>query len=259
MKRVVFIFCLSLFSIGYVSGQIIYAAQGDRLKMSDDKIQFISDYTASFEEGFYELYQDGFRILKSRNHRLAVLEGLDYGIVFDGSMQLIEGAKPFGDNEFVREGYYGVFSYVQASSYLTETLNGEIVSYPPEHLLDRNYLTPWVCSNSNGGVGEKLVVSNINFEFNKLLFVNGFLDPRDLSLYGKNSRVREIKIYFPSGSSQNVVLRDTPNPQIIHLDENVLRIEIEVVRTYPGSIYSDLAIAGIMGGSSSYPSEERFK
>lgn len=83
-----------------------------------------------------------------------------------------------------------------ASSFLSETLGGEVQNYSPELLFDEDLTTSWVEGVSEEGIGENLTILT-NKAIQTVSLNNGF--SRSKSLYEKNNRLKKIDLSFLIG------------------------------------------------------------
>ena len=84
----------------------------------------------------------------------------------------------------------------------------------------------------------------------KLIIVNGYVNPEKPYLYEQNSRVKTIEVVYKNTKTNNSVtqkieLEDTPNPQYIFIPENITadEITINIKDSYKGTKYKDIAIS----------------
>lgn len=116
-------------------------------------------------------------------------------------------------------------------------------SYGARNLLDGENSTAWVEGSSGQGVGDFLVV-----EFDTPQVVRGIRlrngYAKNVDIFVKNSRIRDVEIDFSTGDNLQTTLADTMDEQQVSLNRPVkakwLRITIRSV--YPGAKYTDAAI-----------------
>ncbi len=129
-----------------------------------------------------------------------------------------------------------------ATSHLTE--NG--VEYSPENLKDIRTGRPWVEGVPGDGVGERIYLTYDRYPnegFSHLLLSNGFVSYRNPSLYGKNGRLKRIRVIDrESDFVQEFGIEDTPNYQILELNRPLKNIIIEIREVYPGSRWDDTCV-----------------
>lgn len=145
---------------------------------------------------------------------------------------------------------YGLFypRPAGASSYLTERINNQSVSYGPENLRNRDLTLPWVEGNSGNGIGE--TISFTSLQASHLILLNGFFSPSHLSLYSENNRIKSLMV---RGFDQedNLLyetekdIDDLPNFQFVDLPEISYTVTLEILDVYPGTIYDDTCLAGV--------------
>lgn len=132
---------------------------------------------------------------------------------------------------------------ISASSFLKE----KYLEYKAENLSRVELALPWVEGVKGQGIGEKI-------QFNKnsasgMYLINGYISMERPDLYKKNSRVQEVIIRDVKKTlEKRVQLFDTAKPQYINLEDfrNFEMLEIEIVAVYPGSLYEDTCIAGLV-------------
>ena len=88
---------------------------------------------------------------------------------------------------------YPVFN-VTSSSYLTETLNGKQVSYPPENIRTHDVTKSWVEGVEGFGKGERISFGNCGNGSRKIYIINGFFSPDKPSLFYDNNRMHLMKL-----------------------------------------------------------------
>jgi hypothetical protein len=102
----------------------------------------------------------------------------------------------------------------------------------------------WVEGTPGQGNGEWVTVEFDSERLVKAIVVrNGYQKNDDI--YGKNSRVRRLRLVFSQGETLTFTLQDRTGPQTITLDRpvNARWIEFVIDDVYPGSRYSDTAIS----------------
>lgn len=140
---------------------------------------------------------------------------------------------------------------IKSSSFLTETLNGKKVSYPPENIEVENLTKAWVEGVEGYGKGESISFSNVGGEGSRRLYIiNGFFSPEKPSLFYDNNRVKTLKIncYDKNKklvSTQYRELKDTGEMQLIEFTERYKYFDFIIEDVYPGKKYNDTAITGI--------------
>ena len=131
---------------------------------------------------------------------------------------------------------------ITSSSFLTEPT----IVYEPENLLSLELKKPWVEGVKGQGIGEY-----IEFDTNGasgMYLINGYVSMDRPDLYEKNSRAKLLSVESTDGKIQEeVFLFDTAKPQFIdlsHFEKETVRLVIKEV--YPGILYDDTCIAGIV-------------
>lgn len=143
---------------------------------------------------------------------------------------------------------YPVFN-VTSSSYLTETLNGKQVSYPPENIRTHDVTKSWVEGVEGFGKGERISFGNCGNGSRKIYIINGFFSPDKPSLFYDNNRIKTLKINCYKNdklvSTQFRELKDTGEMQLIEFTERYDSFDFIIEDVYPGKKYNDTAISGI--------------
>ena len=133
---------------------------------------------------------------------------------------------------------------INASSFLIEGKK----AYKPENITKLTLESPWAESVKGNGENEYIEIdswTSLNF-----IFFNGYVSYSKPYLYSYNSRPKTLEIEeLTSGKKITVLLKDTPNPQIVKCDldsriEGKIRITIKDV--YSGKKYSDTCLNCIM-------------
>lgn len=150
--------------------------------------------------------------------------------------------KPIYDYGMEYTIHYRQFLTYTATSHLTE--NG--IEYSPENLKDNRTGRPWVEGVPGDGVGEKIFLTYERYPsegFSHLLLSNGFVSYGNPSLYGKNGRLKRIRVEDrESEFFQEFAIEDTPNYQILELDRPLKTITVEILEVYPGSRWEDTCV-----------------
>ncbi len=138
----------------------------------------------------------------------------------------------------------GMLDFQKVSSYLSEVVNGVEKKYNGISQYYYDILVPWAEGVDGDGIGEWMK-KRIAYQTEKVVLINGYIDPTRIDLYEKNSRVKSIEI--ENGNNKWIYdLEDTQEPQILTLPEKVTgEIKFTIKDIYPGSMYSDTCIAGI--------------
>ncbi len=136
-----------------------------------------------------------------------------------------------------------------ASSYLPmeETSEGEVLSYYPCRASDGDPLTSWVEGASGDGVGEWVRIDlDSEKAYYGLNIFAGYGESEDL--WGKNGRVKKVRVDFSNGGSEEFDLADVYEYQDLVFDAPVSGLQyadIEILEVYEGSEYDDTALAEI--------------
>jgi hypothetical protein len=135
-----------------------------------------------------------------------------------------------------------------ASSYLTETIDSNTVSYLPENLGTYKCLEkPWVNTGNRYGIGEKITIT-FKQPVYRLCFSNGYVSGKKPHLYDYNSRVKKMKVTNLDNAKSNIhELKDNPDIQWINLPDVTSHVEITILEVFAGSRYKDTCINFIVG------------
>ncbi|MBO4507843.1 MAG: hypothetical protein J5747_04330 [Spirochaetaceae bacterium] len=142
----------------------------------------------------------------------------------------------------------------------TSSLTENGYTYSASNLSSKQLGTPWVEGVIGSGIGEKITIKKSKeslppwvktFGGGALVIFNGFISYEKPYLYEYNNRVKELKIYTSNNDyCFNVILEDTPNPQIIFLPCESEDTIIEILSVYKGLRYDDTCIECIASFSS---------
>ena len=147
------------------------------------------------------------------------------------TMSVIEVTVPLAQDSFT------------ASSYLTE--QGR--QYLPENLSNLNLESPWVNGNGGNGIGQQIIVNNINAS--ALYFLSGYVSYKKPALYSQNARPKKIRLFFEkSNVTLDVELQDTPFPQLIEFGNHYenQRMVITFLEAYAGTTHEDLCVNSLL-------------
>lgn len=138
---------------------------------------------------------------------------------------------------------------VQSSSFLTEFLRGEKVSYKPENLGLYKLPFSWVEGVEGYGEGEKISFDNWGNGSRKIYIINGFFAPDKPRLFYDNNRVKELLINCYKGneliSTESRILKDTGEMQLLEFSQRYDSFDFIIKSVYYGKKYNDTAITGI--------------
>lgn len=127
-----------------------------------------------------------------------------------------------------------------STSYLTESTT----TYEPEHLQRKDGL-PWASGNGKG-IGDIISIKEFEHENPEtLIIMNGYQDVNHPDYYGKNSRVKTLKITNrQTKKSKTIAVSDTKEEQRFSLKElgKGGEYELEILDVYKGNKYDDLCI-----------------
>lgn len=133
---------------------------------------------------------------------------------------------------------------ITATSYLVE----KDTHYSPNNLNKIGINKVWSEDAEGYGIGEKIFIPPANF--NKLLFVNGYLSFNRPYLFYDNSRVKKIRVKIQNENvsfSKEFDIVDTIQPQILNFEKQVNgEITIEILEVYKGKKYKDTCISDII-------------
>lgn len=102
----------------------------------------------------------------------------------------------------------------------------------------------WVVGKANGGIGEWMEISN-SYGPAFLMINNGFIYPPDPNYFGKNNRIRRIRVdTADNGSySKEFELLDTANPQFVPVKSSRgSSIKLTILDIYKGTDFNDTAL-----------------
>ena len=130
---------------------------------------------------------------------------------------------------------------VYGSSYLNSNDNN---NYKPENAHDLSYKHVWVEGKPGYGIGEYLIYSDFNGDFNEIIITNGYVKSK--SLWENNSRVKKLKMYVNDHPYAMLILADVIGNQRYMFRElegtQVESIKFEIVDVYKGLKYDDVVI-----------------
>jgi|GEM_PF-6863842 len=219
-------------SIVYMNNSITISKNSEKISITKNgKGIKIQNYTLKEENGISFLYDEK-----------KVLQGLfltnsDFALFYESGQKQPE---ILSEENLMKSSSPASIS---ASSFLKE----KNLEYKAENLSRVELALPWVEGVKGQGIGEKI-------QFNKnsacgMYLINGYISMERPDLYKKNSRVQEVIIRDVKKTlEKKVQLFDTAKPQYIDLEDfkNVEMLEIEIVAVYPGSLYEDTCIAGLV-------------
>lgn len=213
------------------------------------------------EEGFYikEKYssiytieqKEGFTYLRTNSKHFLVLyyESI-VCILIDCSNNItycgIAKSSPYirlSKRNVTRDTWVGIEdSPATTSSYLIELSNDLTKKYNGNNKYMWQILLPWCEGVAGYGIGEWIQKSFFQ-KGDKLLLLNGYVDPNHPDYYYKNSRIKDVQVITEYGS-KICTLSDSPQLQVINLDKRInsyVRLRIESV--YKGTKYDDTCLS----------------
>jgi hypothetical protein len=212
---------------------------------SDIEHTFTTEYKL-IEEGKFTLieYNDLKHVVISNQNRV-----LFYNYEYTGNSFVPSGHDyMYLSSPFVTEMW--TLHNMTSSSYLTETINGEEVSYSAQNLENRDIQIPWVEGVDGSGIGSYISIDESAGEgVPNLVFVNGFFHPQKRYLYEYNNRVKKILVesidnIVPSFEME-IELEDTPNFQTFWLPRKTKNFKLTILDVYKGTKYDDTCISGL--------------
>lgn len=120
-------------------------------------------------------------------------------------------------------------------------------TYGVRNLFSADDATAWVHGTHRPGTGQWIVVEFDGLRSVKRVTIrNGYQKSADI--YGKNSRVRQLRLVFSQGESKTVSLEDRSGEQTIVLDRPIKAYWIQFVieDVFPGWKYPDTAISKLL-------------
>lgn len=132
--------------------------------------------------------------------------------------------------------------FVVSSSYLTEIINGKEKKYDGINKYMWQIHTPWCEGGEEYGINEWFQKTFFH-EGDKIVLLNGYVDPNHPDYYYKNGRIKDITITTEKGTD-DVVLKDIPQLQVINLDNYTSGdIRLIIKSVYEGSKYEDTCLS----------------
>ncbi|MEY9466414.1 hypothetical protein ABH973_006827 [Bradyrhizobium ottawaense] len=123
-------------------------------------------------------------------------------------------------------------------------------SYGAANLFDASTGTAWVEGAAGNGVGEWITVEFETLRRVKSIHVqNGYQKSPDI--FAKNNRVRQIRVLFSGGESQNFILDDKLSAQLLTLRPQVSAYWMQFIidDVWAGNKYTDTAITKLLVNS----------
>lgn len=132
--------------------------------------------------------------------------------------------------------------FIKTSSFLTEKLNGNEIHYNGLNNYMWQIHIPW-CEGAKGyGTGE-WIQKQFFHDGDKILLLNGYVDPNHPDYYLKNGRIKDVLISTEKGD-YIVSLNDSSQLQLIDLNSEVSGdIKLTIKSVYEGSHYKDTCLS----------------
>lgn len=141
-----------------------------------------------------------------------------------------------------------IIESLEASSYYTEKVNGQVLEHSPEMILDDEDSTAWVEGAEGYGVGEWIKINLSNTAtVHAIDLKNGY--HKSERLYNANSRIKKMKIEFSDGTSELVDLNDVygeVNKIELSKAHNTQYVKITIVDIYEGTKYRDTCLTDVV-------------
>ncbi len=139
---------------------------------------------------------------------------------------------------------------IEASSFLWGNTNRFQENYHPNYLMDGDPETTWIEGVAGDGHGEWVRIHTSKVENAtrlRLRLRNGY--HKSKALYGKNARIKELKLrILPGGTTQTMLLADKMEWLEVQMPlsgDDFAGVALEVVSTYPGTKYEDTCISDV--------------
>ena len=219
-------------------------ALGQTIKTLKPELGGSNDYTKK-EETVWQKTLDQYAKTNSGDLNYGLLSEPDRKMI--DSLEMMYGpiTQGVGCSWYCGGGPYKVTS----SSYLNEQGKS---TYLPGNLHDFDLFTAWVPDTKDGVIGKK-----VNFHFkpfsprvNQVVIYNGYIKNKEL--WQANSRAKKLKLYINNKPYANLELQDVTASQFFKIDPiqstdstEDLVLTFEIMETYKGTKYNDLAISEI--------------
>jgi len=200
----------------------------------------ILDYQFNIENVEYEIeYFNKMEYLVIKDKKYMMLKSSLFLFLLDETNRCIF---------FGVKGSGKLLEYVSAAKKYSETsyLEENGLKYISKNLAYLSGNSPYAEGNEDYGSNVKITMI-WDWEISRLIFINGFISFNKPYLYDMNNRVKQLRIYEENGVVEDIMLLDTPLPQIINLKQRSKIIEIEILGSYDGSKYNDTCISFING------------
>jgi hypothetical protein len=212
----------------------------------DDKILLENTHSEINGEYNYNIIKkDNIDFIEFANKSFLLLKSTDFLILYNKDY-LYEGLRIINHRSGRHMNFIGQADKYSASSFLIEGNK----KYEAKNLSYIGLDNPWAEGVSGSGIGEYLDIE-WRTEKSTLVIINGFISYDKPELFGKNNRVKRIKV-TSDVCNEGIIceLQDSPNPQIINLGFSAKKIRLEIVDIYKGSQWDDTCLELIYGISS---------
>ncbi len=151
------------------------------------------------------------------------------------------------DNKRLRDIWIGIedvnsLSFLRYSSCLQETLNGKKIDYNGYNRYMWQIQIPWCEGKDNYGINE-WIQKTFFHKGDKIILLNGYVDPNHIDYYYKNGRIKELEISTKIGK-KIITLDDIPQLQVIDLGLEVDgEIRLKIKSVYEGLKYQDTCLS----------------
>ncbi len=139
---------------------------------------------------------------------------------------------------------------IEASSFLWGNTNRFQENYHPNYLMDGDPKSAWIEGVAGDGNGEWVVLHTSTIKKAtklRLRLRNGY--HKSKALYGKNARIKELKLrVLPGGTTQTMLLSDKMEWLEVQMPlpgDDFEGVKLEIVSTYPGTKYEDTCISDV--------------
>ena len=131
---------------------------------------------------------------------------------------------------------------INTSSFLQEKLNGEVINYDGRNKYMWQIHFPWCEGVYGDGKGEWIRKSFGHYG-DKIVLLNGYVDPNHPDYFYKNGRIKDLKITTESGCFY-YTLEDSPQLQVIDINnEKIKDVKLTIESVYRGKKYKDTALS----------------
>lgn len=193
------------------------------------------------------------------------------------SWEYDENAPNFGYDDWQWPGcssWCGVMDFIQEAEATSELASGSD-RYAVENVLRQSRMAAWAEGVAGDGIGESItyrqactgLVDNAweqmgpeyrepvvdgFMRYTEICIVNGYA--KDLKTWEENGRVRTLLMYVENKPYARLELEDTILPQYFALPEDdikvlnggMLEVRFEIMEVYPGSVYEDTCLTGLI-------------